>query len=289
VSTALPFSGTGALVPSRLESDAFGFSVARLSIGGAWANDLPNADELASRVLRLVEQASENTIIVRFPSELVQVARLQWPGTRRAQHAGTLLYWDDPLTAASLLTIGLEAEVHKRGSPATDEFVAATLSIVADSFEGYLNHYVYNEQIPAAVARDGYVDWARRTIADTESAAVLLREEGEAIAAATLRFHVAGPTVVCEVELAAVASSRQSAGVYQDLWGVIRQAAHDAGAERLIISTQASNMKVQRAWARLRLLPLASFDTVHLIKHWEPAAPCEPGEIDTTNKASHWQ
>lgn len=265
MSTALPFAGMGELISSPAESAAFGFRVARLSIGGAWAAEFGDADELAHRVTEILRQATEDTVIVRFPSELVEVARLDRPGGRRLQHAGTLLYWEDPLSDSATLGAGLEAVVLRGDSQPPVGFVDSAIAVVTDSFDGYLNHYAYNVHIPAAIVRDGYVDWTRRTIGDPAGAAILLRDGDEAIAAATLRFHADGEGVVGEVELASVASHRQGAGRYRDLWSAIRRTAHESGAERLIISTQASNIRVQRSWARLGLVPLASFDTVHAI------------------------
>ena len=265
MSTALPFAGMGALLSSPAESVAFGFEVARLSIGGTWADDVADAGVLAHRVENILLHATEDTVIVRFPSELVEVARLELPGRRRLQHAGTLVYWEDPLLDKSAHDTELHTVVFRGGKQPSSGFVGSAIDVVADAFDGYLNHYAYNVQIPTEMAREGYADWARRTIADPAGAAMLLSDDAGSIAAATLRFHTGGEPLVGEVELAAVVSDRQGSGRYRDLWSAIRTTAHEAGAERLIISTQASNIRVQRAWARLGLLPLMCFDTVHAI------------------------
>ena len=181
------------------------------------------------------------------------------------QHAGTLMYWEDPLLLEGSMEVESNAIMFRGGSKPPAAFVDSATAVIADSFDGYLNHYAYNTLVPAAVARDGYVDWARRTVADAAGAAILLRDGEAAIAAATLRFNTGGKAVVAEVELASVVSTEQGAGRYRELWSVVRRMARDSGAERLIISTQASNIRVQRAWARLGLVPLAAFDTIHAI------------------------
>lgn len=273
MSTALPFAGVGELVSSPAESAAFGFEVARLSIGGAWKEHVSGADELARQVVEILKQATAETVILRFPSELVAIARLDQPGGRRLQHAGTLLYWEDPLSEDSLLGAGFEAVVSSGGLEPPAGFVNSAATLVADSFNGYINHYAYNLQIPPDIARDGYVDWTRRTIADPAGVSILLREGDRAIAMATLKIHASGEAVVGEVELAAVAPDQQGGGRYRDLWRAIRGTARESGAKRLIISTQASNVRVQRAWARLGLIPLIAFDTVHAISHQTVGAP----------------
>jgi hypothetical protein len=269
VSTALPFAGVGELAHSPVESAAFGFDVARISVGGAWSAELGDADEVERHVAGRLARAAEDTVILRFPSDLVEVARLDPRDGRQLRHAGTLLYWEDPSSADAThdteIGVGVDVVVSRGGSAPPPGFIASATAVIADSFEGYLNHYAYNTRIPAAIARDGYVDWARRTIADTAGVAILLTAGDSAIAAATLRIHTDGDAVVGEVELASVAKAEQGAGRYRDLWSAIRRAAREASAERLIISTQASNIRVQRAWARLGLVPLMSFDTCHVV------------------------
>lgn len=264
MTTALPFAGIGGLVPSPAESTAFGFSVARVSIGGAWAREIAEPRAVAEHVARTVVDAPQHVVIVRFPTELVELASWDWPVDRRSQHAGTLVYWEDMSIDEPPPPSTLAATMVQNGEQPSSGFVTDSLAVIADSFDGYANHYSYNHEIRSEIVREGYVDWARRTIADEAGAAILLRNESEAIAAATVRLHHHEGRTVAEVELASVSRARQGSGHYRELWGIIRQVARRSGAERLVISTQASNVRVQRAWARLGLVPLASFDTYHV-------------------------
>ncbi len=273
----LPFAGIGELLPSSAESTAFGFTVARLSVGGDCEREVAERRAVAERVARAVLGAPQHTVILRFPSELVELARWEWPADRRGQHAGTLVYWEDESLEEPPIPSGLVSTVVRNGEHPSSAFVTDSLAVFLDSFRNYVNHYSYNREIPSDIARDGYADWARRTIADEAGAAVLLREpNGEAIAAATVRLHHDGGGAVAEVELASVSHARQGSGRYRDLWSTIREVARRSGAERLIISTQASNVRVQRAWARLGLVPLASFDTHHVSRR----SPTPQGAID---------
>lgn len=270
MTVALPFAGIGGLVDSPSESAAFGFSVARLSIGGAWATETAEPDAVAEQVSRAVLAAPHHTVIVRYPTELVVLAAWDWPAGIRAQHAGTLVYWEDASLADPPLPTNLAVEIAQTGEQPTSDFVADSLSVIADSFDGYVNHYSYNREIRSNIVRDGYVEWARRTIGDETGAAILLRSGSEAVAAATLRLHSDERATVAEVELASVSRARQGSGHYRELWQSIRSVTRRSGADRLVISTQASNIRVQRAWARVGLVPLASFDTLHVSRVIDP-------------------
>jgi GNAT superfamily N-acetyltransferase len=67
-----------------------------------------------------------------------------------------------------------------------------------------------------------------------------------------------------EVLLAGTAPNFQGRGVYRSLFaGVVARTA-ELGCLEVVISTQASNIGVQRAWAALGLRPFAAFTTVHV-------------------------
>jgi len=267
VSPALPFSRTSNLAPSDSESDAFGFEVARLSIGGNWHRDAGSSNALVSNVIEVLDAEPVDTVIIRFPSDFVALASLAETATRRLHHAGTLVYWEDPLVNDGPSSPKGRLEISPSGTEPTSAFVADAVALIADSFAGYVNHYSYNGRIPNDVAQAGYVDWTRRTIADPSGIGVVVHDETGPVAVATVRLHTDDEGTVAEVELAGVVRARQGSGWYATLWSGIREAVSAAGASRLIISTQVSNVRVQRAWARLGMVPLAAFDTVHAERH----------------------
>ena len=58
--------------------------------------------------------------------------------------------------------------------------------------------------------------------------------------------------------------SHRGRGVYAALLSSLLAGLSSQGHDRLVISTQAGNVPVQRLWARAGLLPFAAFTTVHL-------------------------
>ena len=73
------------------------------------------------------------------------------------------------------------------------------------------------------------------------------------------------PDEVAEVLLAGIAEGHQNQGLYPHLMKEMINAARANGAKQLVISTQASNIAVQRVWARVGLRPILSVENCHLI------------------------
>jgi RimJ/RimL family protein N-acetyltransferase len=69
-----------------------------------------------------------------------------------------------------------------------------------------------------------------------------------------------------EILLAGLVPAAQGRRLYGDLLLAVERAAGEAGRERLVISTQVQNVRVQRAWARFGMRPFAAVETVHLVR-----------------------
>ena len=92
---------------------------------------------------------------------------------------------------------------------------------------------------------------------------MVLEQAGtEAIGLATLA-HTAGTT---EILLAGIIRAARGRRRYAHLLAGVEEAARAHGAERLVISTQAHNAGVQRAWARYGFEPVGSVHTVHAVR-----------------------
>ena len=110
-------------------------------------------------------------------------------------------------------------------------------------------------------AAAGYVEWALSRVADENGLVLVLCRDNEPIGLATL----ADLGTELEIELAGLVSSAQGRGDYGSLLaGCLRTAAR-SGKGRVVISTQADNVRVQRAWIRAGFKPFAAVETVHLI------------------------
>ena len=66
-----------------------------------------------------------------------------------------------------------------------------------------------------------------------------------------------------EILLAGLTSAAQGRGLYPLLLKAVGQQAMARGCPRVTISTQAHNIRVQRAWAKAGFRPFAAITTVH--------------------------
>lgn len=263
MSSPLPLAGIGAVVRSPSESMALSREVDRLTIGGGWRSAVADERELVETIGGLLNQSAADLLIVRYPTDCVLLTRaLASRADVDMLSAGTLVYWEDRGPWAGSAT------------PSASELSSAfdveeALSVIVDSFRDYRNHYSYNPQLPEKITASGYLEWARTRLGSGDGRGITLRDDsGRAIGVATVRSFDTNGHVV-EVELAGISSSAQSAGNYPRLWALVRAAADRIGAASILISTQAANSPVQRAWVRLGLLPIGAYDTVHLSRKVE--------------------
>lgn len=240
-----------AMRDSPLESRRFGHTFSRVEVSLA-VHD-PSALDVVRSFLR--EDVSD-VVVVRYPAVHVGwFAELLDPG-RALISADTLTYWS--------------LDVGTGRPPSTNPAVTARVAdlpaqalvedLVSDMFAGYGNHYLANPLLDPSAALAGYVEWAQRSAAD--DTAVLLHRDGDDVGLATMETGAA----VCEIQLAGIRADFQSLGLYGHLLAACEDAARAAGATQLVISTQAHNANVQRAWARYGFVPVGSLHTVHAVR-----------------------
>jgi GNAT superfamily N-acetyltransferase len=239
--------------PSELDTARFGRRVARITVGPDQTDPGRAADEVAS----MFRAMGPDVAVVRWPAGLVALgAHLVHRGLRVVP-ADVLVYWEARLPAGPLpegIAVDVLGDV--------PGFAATLPRLARDVFEGYDSHYSAALDLDQEAVLEGYVDWATRTSRVRPEDTFVAHEAGEALAFATTARLEDGTTV--EVELAGTTPASRGRGVYSRLMSAVMATAAARGAERLVISTQASNTAVQRSWARLGLLPAAAFTTVHL-------------------------
>ena len=132
---------------------------------------------------------------------------------------------------------------------------------MAAAFREYRNHYSSNPLLDDSVTLMAYVEWAGMAL-DRRSPTFIVEEDGVSRGLATV---TAEDPDEWEIELAGVEPEAQGRGLYRELLAAVGTAARASGARRIVISTQAQNIRVQRIWARQGWVPIDSFDTVHLV------------------------
>ena len=249
---------------SASESDRFGFATDRITVGTGAIADAERLVGTVGAIERAMAASTATVTILRYPSEALSLVRdVAWTDVA-LYPAGTLVYWQGPALADQP---DIQPDIRQDGSMEVlprdrQRFSADILAVLRDSFHDYVNHYSANPLIEPGVVVEGYAEWAASTMSHPDNRVFAVAASGgEAIAVAVVAV-VGGDW---EIELASVAGHAQRQGHYATLIRRVTSAAKTAGAERVIISTQAHNIGVQRAWAKLGFVPIAAIDTVHVV------------------------
>ena len=237
---------------SPWDSRRFGTSVARLTVGHGttWSPGLVEE-------VRAALGGDDQVLVVRHPPELTGLSEVLAESRRRLLPADALVYWETsavPLSTSAPTARGLTVTRGIGTAAELDQTVRAT-------FADYPNHYAVNPLFPPEDVLAGYVEWALRA-AGADDVAVL--RDGEGVAGfATWSVEQALGHV--EIELAGLVPRARGCGAYGQLLAEVGRVAHEAGIATVMISTQAGNVRVQRAWHRAGLAPMAVFTTLHAV------------------------
>jgi GNAT superfamily N-acetyltransferase len=135
--------------------------------------------------------------------------------------------------------------------------------VATESFRGYFGHYHADPRLDRVKCDEAYASWAYRSCLDREAASRVLVAEDEGRIAGFLTLLQRGPEEQ-EVILNGVEPRVQRRGIYRALvLAALRQARTD-GAKQLSISTQITNLAVQKTWTRLGFEPARSYYTFHV-------------------------
>ncbi len=138
----------------------------------------------------------------------------------------------------------------------------AVREIAMESFKGYYGHYHADKRLDPVKCDETYSDWAARSCVDKKLAdEVLIAElDGRVAGFATLRYN---SDQEGEGVLFGVAPFAQGKGVYRSF--IIRslQWFKDHGRSSMVVSTQVTNIPVQKVWARCGFEMDHSFYTLH--------------------------
>ncbi len=135
--------------------------------------------------------------------------------------------------------------------------------VAAEAFRGYTGHYHADPRLDRTRCDEAYISWTRRSCLSREVAGeVLVHEiEGEIAAFATLRMN---STSEGEGVLFGVAPHAQGRGIYRLLVLGGLDWCRDRGARRMVVSTQLTNLAVQKVWVRAGFEPSGANYTFHL-------------------------
>jgi len=248
------------LANSKSESTTFGFSVARLSIGAKAEVDEATLFEILADAFtkyRLVITRWEGSH-QRVPAVLAKSALAH---NFELIPCPTLIYWGIDLDEVASEHPGNSQGVIPTVEVSTD--IELLDNLISQSFQNYPSHYAFNPYLPSDTTERAYRDWVKALSVDPTARCQVVYATNDSPAGVGISEHLADE--VAEVLLAGIAEGHQNRGLYPHLMKEMIHAARANGAKQLVISTQSSNIAVQRVWARVGLRPILSVENCHLI------------------------
>lgn len=232
---------------SDLDRQRFGITTAKVTLSGN------------ESVAELMEWCSSNAVqmlIARCATpELALVQRLEQAGCFLTD---TLVYF----VKRHVVNVPVSLPEGYTTRLATVADASAVGKLAGMTFAGYLGHYHADPHLDQAQADMVYVDWAanscgRPGVAD----AVLLIEQGNEIAAfATLKINNEREF---EGVLFGVHPTHQGKRLYHALMQLAQNWASERSILHMIVSTQVTNLSVQKVWCRQGFEPSKSYYTFH--------------------------
>jgi ribosomal protein S18 acetylase RimI-like enzyme len=134
--------------------------------------------------------------------------------------------------------------------------------VASRAFRGYYGHYHADPRLDKTKCDETYIDWAYQSCISKEVAEEVLvaDRDGEIIGFATLRFN---DTEEGEGVLFGIDPSAQGQGIYRSFIINGMRYFQNCGRSRMIVSTQVTNIAVQKVWVRTGFEICSSYYTMH--------------------------
>jgi GNAT superfamily N-acetyltransferase len=232
---------------SELDESRFGIRTAKAAVGDTRA---------AGEALAFCREHSVRLLIIRTPAERLEVAQLL--ESRGGWLMDVLVYYSLALQPAEIPAAATAFKI--RGVSDGDHIGVGR--VATESFRGYRGHYHADPRIASATADEVYVSWALRSCEDRAVAGeVLIAEDNENIVGfATLRMNSSEEG---EGVLFGVSPAAQGRGLYRTFMLEGMRWCAEQGAQQMVVSTQVTNIAVQKVWTRLGFEPNRSYLTFH--------------------------
>jgi ribosomal protein S18 acetylase RimI-like enzyme len=238
---------------SKIESDRFGISIARLNVS-------INCSASDTEIVKVCKESSANLLILRVPSSRIRLAcELAEISNKIAFQADTLVYFSKNLK--SIVERRNKSENLKLVTASSDD-EARVIDLARVVFRDYPNHYQSNRALDSKLILEGYIEWASNGVNDQKKLTVIIEDQNSnAIAFALVAFGEEG----AEIELNGVHPDFQNQGVYSALLESLMAQLANQKVANLSISTQIQNTRVIRAWIKAGFILDFSLNTYHLI------------------------
>lgn len=135
-------------------------------------------------------------------------------------------------------------------------------SLIMDIFKGYQNHYHSNPLFQSVDLAKGYLEWCIPFLSDEDKICLILMENGIPAGFLAARLYD-GNDPYADIILNGVLKSFEGRGYYSFLLRELMAVLSDRGFDRVVVSTQLNNQRVQSVWTKEGLSLRQSFYTFH--------------------------
>jgi GNAT superfamily N-acetyltransferase len=237
---------TAGIALSSLDEERFGIRTARASHVSAQQVAVLAGFCRTNRVKLLIARCSTGDL----------------PAAQAMERAGyilmdTLVYYDRDLTRAPIPDDRGTVPVRPI-RPGEEDQVRA---VAAEAFKGYLGHYHADERLERKSCDEAYTSWAVRSCMGNAADEVLVADlDGAIVGFATLRLTNPDEG---EGVLFGVGPAAQGRGIYRSFMIGGMNWCRSQGAARMVVSTQITNVVVQKVWTRVGFEMSHSYYTFH--------------------------
>ena len=231
---------------SQLESERFGVRAARAHV----------VPESLSRVLDFCAAEKINLLIARCAAG--DLAAAQAMETHGFLLMDTLVYYGFDLSKKAIPEDTRDFLVR----PLQPEDKDQVRTVASAAFRGYMGHYHADPRLDRRQCDETYASWAERstTLKAAADEVLVAEHSGTIVAFATLRMNSPREG---EGLLFAVAPEYQKRGVCRALMIHSLLWCRSRRATRMLISTQVTNISMQKVWCRVGFEPSHSYYTFH--------------------------
>lgn len=216
-----------------------------------------DANDQVSVLIGKAKSLNTALLIVRLPTHNISLAQdLEKNG---AILTDTLIYFQK--TKVEKYEVKLPSGYEKYSAEQEDSEKIGV--IAAESFKGYPGHYHADPRLKQIDCDAVYSSWAKNSCGKNGLATevIVLKKNTQIAAFATLKIL---DTTSYEGVLFGVAPEHQGHGLHLALMKLSENWGIENGLEKLITSTQITNLSAQKNWCRVGMEPLNSFYTFHL-------------------------
>jgi GNAT superfamily N-acetyltransferase len=239
-------SGRGTVAFSDVDSERFGVRVARAHV----------VRESLPQVLDFCAAEQINLLIARCATKELRIAQeMEALGFLLMD---TLVYYSFDLVKRAIPEDSPRAKVREFMPDDTSQIE----TVAATAFQGYFGHYHADTLLDPKKCDEGYVSWAVRSCTSKQVASEVLIAELDNKVVGFLTLRLNGPEEG-EGILFGVTPDAQGIGVGCSLITEALEWCKGQQAKRMVISTQITNVAVQRVWCKVGFEPAHSFYTFH--------------------------